>query len=499
MIHCTIGTQDYPVLRDLLVSEQLGNKSTATLRLDCTGITPPEAGDIVELYNDDERIFWGVCGIPTSPKYKTGLERQIYKVQCTNANALMSNRIINLAVKRQTVTQIVNTLFTDYIADEGVTIGHISEIDAKFTTYVAANLNLQSALNELADYADATWFIDNNKQFWFVSQPDAPQFAHTVNAAFLFGTELQSKKTAYDIRTVQIVTGANAETLPQTEEFLYDGVSNAFTLSFPVSVQPTIYVNGVEVPREQVGATGLSNDDENVAFQFSFNSHTIRYVKDSGYMTSGATVTVEYIGLFPLRISVSNDEKIAEIAAKTGTSGRREVVYIASGKTTMSDAQELANSLLQQFEVGTETVTFWALRSQLAALGVQPDDLGIMTRVSIDLPELHITDDYTVTARETSVFDGSGDVLDLKYKWTLKNNNFLRSDAETISRLYRDVSALSVRENDTIVNDSAIFERMSLAESLTFDRAIVFYPTTTAAPAGIFAPLALSADVYPGV
>lgn len=444
------------------ISEQMGNKTSSTISVLVEGQPIPTAGDVIELLSDSgEPVFLGTCGIPKSPKYQTGREKHLYSITCGNANQILANRIINVAYQQHTVTEIVQSLFSQYIAEEGITLGQISDIAVTMEVYTAADFNLQDALNELADLVGAVWKVDNHRRFFFVAQEDFPRFPRVISLSFLLGTELQHTTKDYRTRTVQYVTGATDRTTLQTETYTYDGEQSGFTTVFPLSQKPEITVNGEPVPPELIGVNGLDDEDENIVFSFSYDSQTIA-IQQQEYLAAGDKVTIRYIGMFPIRVVAYNHDKISQIAQLTGTSGKREQVYLASDIVTMNDAMQLAQSLLSQFSEATGEVTFWLLQSQLQALGLSPSDLDIFTQVTFDLPQLGITGDYVVTERTISLYSVSTE----NYKLSLKlcNRDYLKSYGETISALYRDISQLYVRQDDIVINQPNFREVEVLSE-----------------------------------
>jgi hypothetical protein len=176
---------------------------------------------------------------------------------------------------------------------------------------------------------------------------------------------------------------------------------------------------------------------------FAYDSQTVS-IKEEEYFKTGDSVQIDYIGMFPIRVVAYNQNKISEIAAKTGTSGRREQVYLASDVTTTADALQLANSLLTQFEEATGEIKFWLTSAQLESLGMVLDHTEILTQITFALPEIHIVGDYIITERTLSPFSADASVY--KIELTLRDRNYLKSYAETISDLYRDINQLYIRQ-----------------------------------------------------
>ena len=123
MIQAYINNIPYDMTRDFLLTDMVGNKSTSEITVRVDDQPLPRAGDMVEIKDDDTVLFWGMLGIPQSPKYTTGNEWRVYTMTAGSANAFLSRRIINEAFKRYTVSEIVRVLFDNYIAEEGITLG----------------------------------------------------------------------------------------------------------------------------------------------------------------------------------------------------------------------------------------------------------------------------------------------------------------------------------------------------------------------------------------
>ena len=494
MLSCLINGVSYEMTNEFEISEQVGNKTATTINVLVDNQAIPKSGDVVEIIDTEtnDSVFWGVCGIPTSPKYETGLEANIYNIVCNNANAILANRLCNVAYQNNTVTQIVTKLFNQYIAEEGITLGTISNSDIILEVYTAANYNLQDALDELADLINATWQITPDRVFNFVLVEDFPMFPYTFNTDFILGTELESKMTDYKSRTVQYIAGATDITQTQTEEFTYSNTEQEnFTVSFGIALAPAIYVNNEQVPSNIIGVSGITSNDPSIVFSWTYNSNVIYYNSNSEYLSIGDTVKIVYQGVFNIRVVAQNAEKIAEIAAKTGTSGKRENVYVSQTTSTTADALQLANSLLTQFEESTTEVSFWLLASQLYALGLTLDDLSLLKQISFDLPAFGLTGNFVITERVLEPFWGNMSPSNEKYKISLllKNRDYLKSYAETISDLKKDIDALTIRGDEIVISGQSTIELFALSESYMYDYTTVWYPTLTNDYGGIAAPL----------
>lgn len=504
MLIATINGVTYEALRDFSIEEQTGNKTSTTISVvvdDPLTQPIPVAGDILTLTDQDtgQILFYGQCGIPKSPKFQTGLEKLEYTIVCSNANAILSNRIINVSYKGWTVEAIVQDLYTRYIAAEGITLGTITQTGVVLTAYNAGNFNLQDAMDELANAVGACWQITNEKVLMFIGYEDFPKFPITIDQYFLIGTDLQSSTTDYKQRTVQYISGGNAETDQQTENFSYDGENDTFTTSFPLIAQPEISINGTTVSPDQIGVAGLSSQDDGIIFRWSYNSNTISYVSNSEAMAAGDTVTVSYIGQYPIRVVLYNTDKIAQIAAATGTSGFREQVQYDNTVSSIEEATQMAQNLLQRFEDVTSQITFWLLSSELYKNGLTLDDTSLYTTMFFDLPMLGISGEYVITERRLEPYyaDLSNPDEKMKVTLTLKNRDYLKSYGETITDIQKDVNGLNYRGDETILSYENIDEPLTLGEAYKVDYMQMYFATASMEQGSIFSPCDLGNPVYP--
>ena len=59
------------------------------------------------------------------------------------------------------------------------------------------------------------------------------------------------------------------------------------------------------MPPSRIGVNGIDDDNSDIIFAFAYNSQTIA-VKDKEYLKQGDSVTVEYVGMFPIPVSYTH-------------------------------------------------------------------------------------------------------------------------------------------------------------------------------------------------
>jgi len=509
MIQAKINGQLYEMLSSFTISEQLGNKTSSDISVKVGEDQPiPKAGDIVEIVDADgmgttyETYFFGVAGIPKSPKYRSLGDPKIYSITLGNANSLLSRRLVNIAAKKMTVTQIVHQLFDDYISDEGIELVKISDMEVTFDTYTAADMNLQTALDELASYVQGIWTIEmvgEKRCFCFFAEGDFPKGV-TIDEDLLIGAELQHTTKDTTLRTVQIVKGAMEETDVQTEVFKYEPVSDDddtwnIVLQFPVAEKPKAILfnilGSLDKPEKfenyQIGQKGLNEQDEACIFFFEPNSNIITYKKpkENVQLFGGEQIQIQYIGLYPIRVSLRNQSKITEIAQRTGTSGLIEEAVLDTTVNTSTDAALLAETLLKNHGETRGELTFWSPVENLQRFGLELDDLKLLTKIRFDLPSIGVVGDYVITERSLSPFKAITDDYDgfksnLRADFKLVDRDYLKSYADLLNEYKKESAGLSVRPNETVLDAYTFNEAVTGIENFWISGHIPIFCTSNA-------------------
>lgn len=476
---------EYKGLATWKISEKVGNPTSSMLSVEVEEQPIPRAGDLIEVFLDGEpaeRIFFGVLGIPASPAYSSPYEKRIYSLNCLNGNAILSRRLANVSYADKTMTQIVFDLYQRYIAPEGITLGELSEIDTPtFEIYNCKNMSLLSVMNELAGFIGGAWQVTNEKVFNFVKFDDFPQCSQivTIDNAPLNG--LQSKSDARDLRTNQIIDGAYITTDPQTEYYTVTDNWQGFYTTFALVQPPDIYINNVQVSASAIGVRGIDDGDDTKLFMWAYNSRQISVnsqYSGSIVLNEGDTVKIIYVGIAPIRYEVSNGEKIAEIAEKTGLSGLIDNVYTDPTIVTRQDAVNRAESLLSQYGDEKRTLTCKTDIHTLLDAEFSLDDLELYTQWTFNIPELDIVGDFVLTEKTIEPLRLNDDES-VKYSLTFTDRDFVQSYGETISRLYKDITKLSVRADELVIIDYNVEDRQEMVEDLGYSPNIALFVSAT--------------------
>lgn len=460
---------EYNATNEWSIAEKVGNPTSSSFRVLVENQPVPQSGDVIEFRTDlGDIVFFGLLGIPKSPAYSTPYQPRLYSLNCTNGNSILQRRLANVSYSNKTMTEIVNDLYTRYIQPEGITLGTISEIETPtFEVYNCKNMNLMSVMNELAGFIGGAWQITDDKVFNFVKLDDFPHCSQTLTLSNAPFGNLQRTDNAKDLRTNQIIDGAYLTTDPQTEQTTVTDNWNGFNTVFPVVQKPTLYINDVQVPDEAVGTRGIDDGDDSILFYWSYNSTQISV--NRGYSgtqpTEGDVVKIVYVGLAPIRYEVRNTAKAEEIAQRTGLSGIIDNLYTDSTIVTRQDALNKATALLQQYGEQKNTIKCVSDIHAFADAGFLPSDMELYTQWTFDLPELDMEGEYVLTEKTVTPLRGDDDGS-YAVSLTFMDRDFVQSYGEVLSRLYFDVTKLSVRADEIVITDMYVDETLSLSEDV---------------------------------
>lgn len=488
-----INGTDYKATSQWSISEKVGNPTSSIFNVLVEEQEVPRSGDVVEFLTDDgDKLFFGVLGIPKSPSYSSPFEQRVYSLNCLNGNSILQRRLANVSYSDKTMTEIVLDLFEQYIEPEGITLGEVSQIDTPtFEVYNCKNMNLMSVMNELAGFIGGIWQITDERVFNFVKVDDFPHCSKPLtldNAPF---GKLQRTDTSRDLRTNQIIDGAFITTDTQVEQFLVTEDWQGFNTVFPIVQRPRIWIEGEEVPSDEIGVAGIDDDDTNILFFWSYNSTRVNVNQDyTGALAinEGDTIEVNYIGQAPIRYEIKNASKIDELAQRTGLSGIIDNLYTDSTIVTRQDAVNKAESLLAQFGEQKNTIKCVTDVHTLQDAGFLLSDVNLYTQWTFAIPEFDMNGEYVITEKTIEPLRQDDDDS-VKITLTFMDRNFVQSYGETISKLYFDVTKLSIRADEIVISDTYLEDTLELSEVLDIGYVIPLWVAETLQNGQIAQPL----------
>lgn len=464
-----VNNEEYTLASGWSISDKLGNPAPSYFTVLVGALQEtPKSGDVVSLFDDeDNALFFGLVAIPTSVGYSSPYQSRIYELKCTNANTIAKRRIANVSYSNKTIAEIVNNLYSLYIAPENITKGDITTLAVPFfEVYNCKNMNLMSVLNELVGYINGAWRITNEKVFEFIDFDEFPHASQTVdmdNAPF---ENLKISDNSNEVRTTQIIDGAYLTTDAQTEDFEVTEDWNGFTTVFPIIQKPSISINGTPVPDAEIGTRGIDEGDTSILFYWAYESRDVsvnHQYSGSTTIAVGDTVEITYVGIAPIRYEVSNTPKIDELAQRTGLSGIIENLYFDRTIVTRQDALNKAEALLDLYDERRTTIKCVTDIHVLEDAGFNLSDTELYRQWTFDMPELDLQGEYVIVERTVVPFRLNDDDS-IRIQLTFADRDFAQGYGLLISRISQDVTKLSVRAEETVIQDVYLDESLGLSE-----------------------------------
>src|SRR5574344_1488370 len=489
MITVKISGTEYNAESHYSIKQQAGSISTSDIDVLVPATAPvPVAKEAVQILNDETPFFFGYITTVETPEFCTGKESQRYRLEVSSAESALKNRLVNEALQNTTTTGIVQTLFDNYIAEEGFTLGSISTISRAWDTWNQAYYNLYTALQDLADDCGALFYISPDKKFYVLLKQDLTQIDIPEHV-----TSLKRNENADGMITQQTISGATEETTEQTEQFLWNTDSNAFqqscNLAYPVASISAVYIGektdtGMSWTQVSYGAKGTDDDDTTKTFLYTEGSTTLALNGKAVTKPSSSVpyVKVVYIGTYDIIVTDTNDTLQTQIASLNGTSGKIEAYKSDSTIETFQDADTAATNLLNENDEWTE---------EISAKCHSIDDTALYMAWNIQNADARIAGVYVIVERTIEDFGPDAFFITVK----LKNRNLysrygtvLKSDEKT-------------KKSDTLVYKTAIYtETLTAVENWTVTKDVIGFLHFPAS-SGIAEPSlmdGLSATAYSG-
>ena len=355
------------LIRDgsLEIEQSIGSRSTARMTvIDESGMLRFDRGQQVSITDRGLLLWSGYVDSSqrTQPSVSPAL---VHDLTCIDQQYLADKRIAARTYEPGTTCgEVVADLHAEYLADEGVTLGLIED-GATLEQGMLVNYQpVSGALDALTDASDGyVWTIDQDRVLTFHhrSSQVAPWI---VNGSMIRDKpEPQVTTGNPDYRNTQWILGGLAVTDPQTETRLGDGETQAWAMSYPLAVVPTIKLNGVA---QRVGIKGLE-DEATYDFGWNKGDPIISQASQATKLTSADTLTVTYQGQYAIVARVDDPTGIAEAASVEGGSGVVEQAISPGNINSAEQAFALAQARLDAYDRSGTKLTFDTDEPGLAA------------------------------------------------------------------------------------------------------------------------------------
>lgn len=451
VVSVLIHDVEYVAKENYTITEPSGAVATSTLdvRIDSNNI--PQSLEDVLILMDGVPYLWGIIQTVESPEFNSGLEVITVRITVQSGEVILNNRLASESFRGKYTHEIVQAIFDGYIADEGITLGKISTSTRYYASYTFAYTKVFDILTELADDIGASFRIDGNKRFYFVTRDDM-----VVIDAPAHINKLKLEESAKDIRTVQIVTGATEETTQQTEQCYWANGQSTMLLKYPVSAIIGMTINGITVG---FGITGI--DETNVGATFLYNSGSTIALNQSATTkpATGDNVVIVYKGLFDIVVTNENAGLRGEIANLNGTSGRIDSIYTDETIDNFQDADSVAENLLSENAEREKTIS-------CTCHDINVSNLFTVWRITFE--RFGISGSFVITERSISKWY---DNFVVKVK--LKNKGFNSKVGTTFKTASKNVG-----ENILVYKMVSFGDKVSASDYYVMNNAgIIFFPS----------------------
>jgi len=264
----------------------------------------------------------------------------LHDITCMDNHYLADKRLVVKAYTNQTLAYIVNDIWTDYLDAEGITIGEVQTgptIKSAIFNYV----KVSEAFDSLKELSSFIWYIDEVKALYFIDRSTNAAPWNLDNSTYkpIQGSvHLSTGNPLY--RNRQYIRGGTAVTSEQTETFAGDAVTVAFTVGYPLALEPTVTVGGVG---QDVGIKGLESGQD---CYWNKGDSTITFTTAPG---NAVAVVVVYYGEYPLiTVAVHPTEATTRAAIEGGTGIIEDIVTEVEHETS-AGIQESAQAKITEY------------------------------------------------------------------------------------------------------------------------------------------------------
>jgi len=202
-----IGGVTYRAVTDSVrITEQARAVSSTMIQVKLDALPIPVSLQSVEILIDSVAVFSGHIENVSTPEYETGFETRVCTISIQSLEAILNRRLVSANWYNKYVHEIVQDIFDDYLAEEGLTLGSISTTTVQIDSYKKSYEQAGTILEDLARRCDgASWYIAPDKKFYFLLSTDFPQVTAPTRI-----TGLRRVDAYKDLRTVQIMKGASS-------------------------------------------------------------------------------------------------------------------------------------------------------------------------------------------------------------------------------------------------------------------------------------------------
>lgn len=222
--------------------------------------------------------------------------------------------------------------------------------------YAVAGTPISKAFDDFAQYANFFWYIDFNKVAWFMAPDSTPApFVFDGTQGELGSGTIETSSPLY--RNAQWLLNVPDVTGQQIDVRKGDGVTRAFTMSYPFNSLPSVALNGVA---QTVGQKGVDDATHSKQWYWNKGDAVLAQEVNNTILVSTDTLDVTYIGQWISNVYVPDTAQIAAQQAIEGggTSGIVEEAHQDNTIFSSAQAFQLGAALLNRYSVQGKQLTF---------------------------------------------------------------------------------------------------------------------------------------------
>lgn len=405
----------------------------------------PAAGDEVIIYDNDgtTKLFGG--NIVDMEEVYDKLNHIGYKCRCVDYTRILDNRLVVKTYEETTVRAIIEDLKATYF-DNSVTINNV-EVDTEIK-YVAFNYEYASdVLRQLADLADADWYIDYDRDIHFFHNKsiDAPFSLSDTNGEYVYDS-LRIRRDLTQLRNVVYVRGSEYLANTITADYIADGSQQDFLLPYKFS-NLQLVVTG------QIRSVGVDPVDlaTNFDAMHNFQEKLVRFRADKK-PTIDSAVAISGNPNLPLIVKMKDQ-------ASVETFTTREHIIIDRSLRTREGARQRALAELLKYRTTLSEAEFRTYSSGLRA--------GQKITVQSDLRALD--EEFIIDRVQASIFgtDAATGNVQLEYEVslvTIKTFDYIQLLKRLLNEKKKEIV---IDPNDVLDLVEVTNEEFSLADTVT--------------------------------
>jgi hypothetical protein len=490
-----LDVTNHVIQNSLTINRSLNNRGTCKLKIrDDTDTIHYDPGQEVYVYWSGTAIFGGPIESVDEELPREYGGPLFISLSCVDWSRLFDRFFVANAWDGLTVAAIVEKLVNDETplgASEGITVG---TVDAFTTTRVVFRYQkVSDCLRDLCNLAGFSWNISPTKVLSIQDRSTftAPWTIGDAGGALKTYRDLKLKRDLSQYRNAQWIMAGKDTTDPRTEKFHGDTTTatassrkRTFNLAYPVASITSITR---ESTAQRVGVRGTDDDGTITSPSAStwcqwfyaiddteISQNTYSDEVNNPTLTPNETLTVVYVGYYPIVDYEQDDAEIAARAAEENGSGIYQAVEEDEKCDTRVLAQEKADRLIAQFGRIPRV-----LKYEADVAGLLPGHLQTIAIADHDISSQFLVDQVVFTFPrvdylrcQVTAFDGERQEgwVDFWRKSQLAGREFSIRANEVVIKAITPTETLTIAdvltdsENDTVVFPDTVTDPYSVAQ-----------------------------------